>query len=286
MRLPDNPDKAARIQRMGAETLDGTRRQGWFIPYRYADQTPPPPRSYPALMPWFQASHDMFSDVIARMEHYAEALHGFDGTTPPLPRWQQDWFPRADGAAAYTLVRDLQPRQIMEVGSGHSTRFMARAVLDAGLDCQITCIDPAPRADIAGLAPVSLHQSIVQDLPPADLPQLEAGDILFIDSSHISMPGSDVDHLFLSIIPSLPAGAILQVHDICLPLGYPESWEWRGYNEHAALAPLIHGGGWELIWASHYVINCAEELWSSSILADLHCPDGSFETSLWLRKLG
>ena len=48
------------------------------------------------------------------------------------------------------MVRSLRPRRIVEVGSGHSTRFLARAVADGGLDTRITAIDPRPRASIRG----------------------------------------------------------------------------------------------------------------------------------------
>ena len=47
-------------------------------------------------------------------------------------------------------MRETKPARIVEVGSGHSTRFMARAVRDGGLATAITAIDPAPRADIEG----------------------------------------------------------------------------------------------------------------------------------------
>ena len=33
---------------------------------------------------------------------------------------------------------------------------------------------------------------------------------------------------------------LLHVHDIFLPDPYPAAWDWRGYNEQAAVAPLIH----------------------------------------------
>ena len=53
--------------------------------------------------------------------------------------------------------------------------------------------------------------------------ELGAGDILFIDSSHIAMPGTDVDRLFLDVLPRLPSGVLVHVHDILLPDAYPRS---------------------------------------------------------------
>ena len=94
-----------------------------------------------------------------------------------------------------------EPGRIVEIGSGHSTRFMAQAVRDGGLPTRITCIDPAPRATLRKLA-VEHRQALLRDADPGEFEALAAGDILFIDSSHIAMPGSDVDRLFLDVPPA------------------------------------------------------------------------------------
>jgi len=64
------------------------------------------------------------------------------------PRFNQDWFPGLDGAMAYTLVRYFKPAKIVEVGSGHSTRFLAQAINDGGLRTQLYSVAPQPRADV------------------------------------------------------------------------------------------------------------------------------------------
>jgi hypothetical protein len=70
-------------------------------------------------------------------------------------------------------------------------------------------------------------------------PPLGPGDILFIDSSHQVKPGSDVEFLLKAVLPLLPAGVHVHFHDIFLPDDYPPQWEWRRYNEQAAVAALI-----------------------------------------------
>ena len=87
---------------------------------------------------------------LAAIESLADALRGLTGP-PPRPRWSQDWFPRLDGAALYAAVRLGRPRRVLEIGSGHSTRFVAQAVADGDLACAVTCIDPQPRADVVKL---------------------------------------------------------------------------------------------------------------------------------------
>ena len=154
------------------------------------------------------------ASLLKLIEGYAAELESIGGAPPPAPRWDQDWFPRLDAAAAYAMVRSLRPRRIVEVGSGHSTRFLCRAVADGQLDTRIIAIDPRPRANIQGLK-VEWMKLPVQQVDP--FPALEDNDILFIDSSHQVRPGNDLDFLLNRVIPRLPRGVRVHFHDIFLP---------------------------------------------------------------------
>ena len=272
-----------RAMRMGLQTVLGGKRRGWFIPYRYA-ATVSEPAGYPALEPVFDAARSRFSDFFDRMEMYADALVAFGNDPAPQPRWRQGWFPRLDAAAAYTMVRDRKPRNILEIGSGHSTRFMARAVSDGSLETRIVAVDPAPRAAIVGIG-VEHIASTLNDADPAHFDGLAPGDILFIDSSHILMPGTDVDYLLNTVWPRLPTGVIVHIHDILLPDGYPAEWEWRGYNEQSAVAPLIAGEAAKLLFASRFAATRMADRMNSGIVGRLELFDGAIETSLWIEKL-
>jgi hypothetical protein len=220
------------------------------------------------------------ASVLTWIETYAAELEAIGSTPPPAPRWTQDWFPRLDAAAAYAMVRGLKPRRIVEVGSGHSTRFLARAVADGGLDTHITSIDPEPRASIRDL-PVEWLQVPVQRVPA--FPPLGPGDILFIDSSHQIKPGSDVEFLLKAVLPMLPAGVRVHFHDIFLPDDYPAEWQWRRYNEQAAVAALIESNVFSVDFASHAVVSRAPEK-IAGVLARLPLVPGAKESSLWLTK--
>ncbi len=270
----------------GLATVLGIARRGFFIPYRRAGEVPPP-GARPAYAAIAALMHDREADFRARLDaihRYAAALRAIGGDPAPAPRWDQDWVPRLDAAVAYAMVRDLRPRRIVEVGSGHSTRFLARAVADAGLGTTITAIDPAPRAHLAALA-VDCVGAPVQSAGQAPFADLAAGDILFIDSSHILMPGSDVDWLLNHVLPMLPAGVRVHVHDVFLPDDYPAAWAWRGYNEQLAVAALVHGGGYRLLFASHYVATRMAESLRQTVIAGLPLGAGARESSLWLEKL-
>lgn len=268
---------------LGVATLLGFRR-GFFIPCRFAAvaSTGNDDRSYPPLKPLFAAARSRFEAWIARVEGYADALQALEGP-PPSPRWNQDWFPGLDAAIAYTIIRTLRPARLVEVGAGHSTRFFVRAAADAGYPIALTAIDPAPRADL-GAAGVRLLRTTVQDTREAPFAALGPGDVLSIDSSHVLMPGSDVDMLVNRILPLLPPGAMVHIHDIFLPDPYPAAWAWRGYNEQQGVAALLQGSAWRILWASHFVRTACAELLANSVVNRLPLKPGAYEASLWLEK--
>jgi hypothetical protein len=270
----------------GLLTVLGLRERGFFIPYRYADGLPKAGErpAYGAVEALFEGQRELFRQALGWLDELAEDLLAIGSEPPPAPRWEQDWFPRLDGAMAYAVVRKLKPRRVVEVGAGHSTRFLARAVADGSLDSRITTIDPAPRADLAGL-PIELLRATVHAAGSAPFEALAPGDLLTIDSSHILMPGSDLDILLGHILPTLPDGVLLHVHDIFLPDDYPQAWAWRGYNEQLGILPLLFGD-WPPFFASHYVATRMAEDLRAGVAGRLPLGPGAHESGLWLRKGG
>ncbi|HEY0354060.1 MAG TPA: class I SAM-dependent methyltransferase [Enterovirga sp.] len=264
----------------GLATALGLAERGFFIPYRYAGAVQP--ADYPALEPLFSAAEPAFKTVLARIEEFGPDLeHIRDGSGPA--RFDQHWFPRLDAAAAYAMVRAGTPRRIVEIGSGHSTRFLARGAADGGLATEIVAIDPAPRASLAELG-VRHDVNLLSDADPALFTALRSGDILFVDSSHVAMPGTDVDRIVNDLLPRLPAGLLVHIHDVLLPDGYPADWAWRGYNEQSLVGALIQGGGYELLFASHWIATRRPDWLAGGVVARLPLMRGARETSLWLRK--
>ena len=268
--------QSVRRLKMGLETLFDVRAQGFFSPYRYADRVTAP-NGYPEIETRFAEAEPRMLEVLEEIDAAGQELVGLDGP-PPLPRWDQSWFPRLDGAAAFAIVRRYQPARIIEVGSGHSTRMLAYA---AGSKAQITCIDPAPRADIAALG-LDLRPRVLAADDVKMFAELVPGDIAFFDSSHILWPGSDVDMIFNRILPILKSGVLIHIHDVLLPDPYPEGWAWRGYTEHIGLAGWLFGGA-EILFSSHYARTRMAAV-ARPGLAALPIPDGAYETSLWLQR--
>lgn len=272
---------AWRRLRLGVSTLLGRRPGGFFIPYRHAASVVP--RPYPTLEPLFAAAMPEMLAWLERIEGFGDRLRAFAGP-PPLPRWTQDWFPRLDGAALYTIVRHARPRRVLEIGSGHSTRFIAQAVADGGFACTITCVDPQPRAEI-GTLPVTLRRRLWSPDDGELARELAAGDVLLIDSSHVAVPGSDVDLLLNTVLPELATGVLVHLHDIFLPDCYPVEWTWRGYNEQVPVGCLLHGGGYAVRFASHYLVTRHGARLAAGVVGGLPLPAGARESSLWLEKL-
>ena len=84
---------------------------------------------------------------------------------------------------------------------------------------------------------------------------LQSGDILFIDGSHIVKTGSDVNHVFLRVLPRLAEGVYVHVHDIALPFEYPKTWsdQMMYWSEQYLVAALLSDSTkWELLVSIYF----------------------------------
>jgi hypothetical protein len=268
---------------LGLPTVLGLAPRGWFIPHRYAPLLPPPGAQppYPAIERLFEQHAATFAAMLDAVDAHAgdDAAGGIEGLKGLLG---QSWFPSLDAAVAYALVRERKPQRIVEVGSGHSTRILARAECGVG---EIVAIDPMPRTDIVGLPGVRVVPSTLQAAPAEVFDGLKAGDVLFIDSSHILMPGSDVDILLNRVLPRLPAGVLVHIHDIFLPFDYPAIWGWRNYNEQQGVVPLLAAGAYRPLFSSVWATRRMAERLAASVVARLPQPTDAMPSSLWLEKV-
>jgi len=272
---------------LGLPTVLGLARRGFFIPYRHADAVTAVdrPEPYPAVAALFAAERSAMAALLDRLGEFASRFDALAaGGVPDITaRFDQDWFPRLDAAMAYGLLRWRRPARIVEVGSGHSTRFFAAAIADGGLDCRLTAIDPAPRADLAKL-PIHWLRALMPGCGLAPFEALGAGDLLSIDSSHVLMPGTDVDFLLTTVLPRLRPGTLVHIHDMFLPDDYPAGWGWRGYNEQSGVAALLAGGGWKPLFSSRWAVTRLGAEVARSAVGRLPLLAGAQESSLWLER--
>jgi predicted O-methyltransferase YrrM len=167
-----------------------------------------------------------------------------------------------DVCVLYGMMRRLQPRRIVEVGCGYSSAALLDAN-DASFEGRIdfTFVDP----DLAQLRrlllpgevnPATLIEKPVQDVPDHVFGALGAGDILLIDSSHVSKVGSDVNHLFFKVLPALKPGVWVHIHDVTGNLEYPRGWfdEGRAWNELYILrAFLMYNRTFRIMFSSSFM---------------------------------
>ncbi|MDP2587158.1 MAG: class I SAM-dependent methyltransferase [bacterium] len=152
-----------------------------------------------------------------------------------------------DASAYYCLIRLRKPKHIVEIGGGYSSLIAAEALkANSGKGSQghLTVVEPYPPEWLKNLPSLSLIQKPAQDVPLKTFAALSAGDILFIDSSHVLTIGSDVHYEILEILPRLQKGVAVHLHDIFIPNEYPKEWiikRQRFWTEQYLLQAFLSG---------------------------------------------
>jgi len=192
-----------------------------------------------------------------------------------------------DAMMLQSMLRMLRPRRYLEVGSGWTTALAldtSERFLDGAL--AVTAIEPYPEL-LEGVLrpgdPVEIIARRVQDVPLDTFATLGAGDVLFVDSSHVVKAGSDVHHLFTRVLPALAPGVVVHVHDVFWPFEYLRHWiaEGRAWNEAYLLhAFLLYNDTFEILLWNHWLAMAHPEVVASSLPAMVENPGGA----LWMRK--
>jgi len=212
-------------------------------------------------------------------------------TSPEKFHFDNPFFGCHDASVYFSMLLECRPGRVIEIGCGFSSRLLLetkRQFFPGGLE--ITLIDPSPGslshlAEEHGAAITRLFTHEVQETPIATFKALEAGDILFIDSSHVSKTGSDVNFYIFEILPVLKPGVLVHVHDILYPFEYPIEWirhDRRSWNEAYMLrAFLQHNRDFEIVYWNNFAYHFLTEELRRHMPLCLENEGGS----LWLRKL-
>lgn len=159
-------------------------------------------------------------------------------------------YPTPDAEIYAAMILDHCPRGIVEIGAGFSTRIARHAVRLLPERCALTVIDPEPRTDVTGDADEVVLRP-VEEIAAAAFPLGERG-LLFIDSSHVTRPGGDIPYLYNVLLPSVPAGTLIHIHDIFVPYDYPVQYQERLYTEQYVLHALLAGAKrYRVVFATH-----------------------------------
>jgi predicted O-methyltransferase YrrM len=256
-------------------------------------------RPGPPLWGWGRPRHSEFeemfeagtSDYLSTLEmikRYGDGLAAIDrGHRDDLePCWTNPMFSGLDGASLYWYLRERQPRRYIEIGSGYSTKFAARAKRDGDGGTEIVSIDPHPRADIDEIC----DRLIRAPLELADrtaFQSLEPHDVVLLDGSHRLLMGNHLVVFFLEILPRLPSGLLVGVHDIYLPDDYAPDHVENHWNEQYLVATTLLAGQerYRTVLPCHYVASTSPvkerlvERWSEIGLDGIN----AWGSLLWFR---
>jgi predicted O-methyltransferase YrrM len=200
------------------------------------------------------------------------------------------FFGLGDAIVLYSLFRHFRPKRVIEIGSG----FSSAAMLDIserflGGSVRFTFIEPYADRLLELLRPADREaQTIVsrpvQEVPLAVFQALEAGDVLFIDSSHVLKIGSDVQHILFNVLPTVKPGVLVHFHDIHWPFEYRRETVLKGktWNEaYAVRAFLQFNGSFEILYHGQFIAEFHGDL----IRAKLPLAAGDPGVSLWIRRV-
>ena len=195
----------------------------------------------------------------------------------------------SDAIFLYCVIRHVRPKRVVEIGSGYSScvtldtneLFFANAIKCSFVEPYPDLLKSLLRA--GDEARISIRPSGVQSVELATFEQLEANDILFIDSTHVSKVGSDVNYLFFEVLPRLAPGVYVHFHDIFYPFEYPIDWiyEGRTWSEAYLLRSfLTFNQSYEIVLFNTFLERFHEEYFKAHMPLCLRNTGGS----IWLRR--
>jgi predicted O-methyltransferase YrrM len=221
----------------------------------------------------------------------------FDELSPPddptfpgdFALWNS-YYQSVDVEVLYAMIRRLEPKRVLEIGSGSSTLVTASACsrnAAEGHPAEFVAVDPEPRRDLPSVPGLTRVERVkAQDIPLDRYLELESNDVLFVDSSHVVKTGSDVNFLILEVLPRLRPGVVVHFHDIFLPYEYPPAWYERGTyltEQYLLHAFLIGNRDYRVVFAAHALVRAERER-VSALIPSLRARDEHFPAAFWIER--
>jgi hypothetical protein len=152
-----------------------------------------------------------------------------------------------------------------------------------GKETRFTFIDPHPKRLLGlfkegDLSRCTIFPKPVQEVDLALFEELNQGDLLFVDSSHVVKLGSDVRHILARVLPRLRSGVMVHFHDIFWPFEYPKRWVLQGvaWNEAYFLQAFLQdNAAFTIEYFNHYVAVVHEDLLREKMPLCMKNPGGS-----------
>jgi predicted O-methyltransferase YrrM len=202
--------------------------------------------------------------------------------------FNNDVFSYTDGIMLFCFLMHFKPKKVIEIGSGYSSALM----LDTNNiffnnSINLNFIEPYPDRlyhliKESDKKHCTILEKKVQKIDTSFFMSLEKNDILFIDGSHVSKTGSDLNYLLFEVLPLLKAGVIIHFHDIFHKFEYPSNWvlEGRNWNECYLLrAFLTYNSKFKILMFNSFMHGFNKLGFEN--LSDCY---KSFGGSLWIKK--
>ncbi len=235
-----------------------------------------------------------------RSEEQKQLLWKFEGyySSPPFERSfnPKSRFFRPNGAFPYqdaftlsAMIRHFKPQRLIEIGCGFSSCVILDTCEAISPETKLTFIEPYPELLLSRIRPsdtsrFELKKELIQDVDLKIFAELGEGDILFVDTSHVSKIGSDVNRIVFEIMPVLQKGVVVHFHDIFYPFEYAKKRLLEGvfWNEAYLLhAFLMFNQGFEILMFNDYLNHWIPEQLSAKFPLCLQEPGAS----IWLRRV-
>jgi hypothetical protein len=204
---------------------------------RWGFDVPP----HPEILSVLEQQRHTFEAALGEIVAHRNFLHSIgieqDPSNPFSPLWNNGYFTSLDAASLCGFLLSRRPRRLIEIGSGNSTRFARQAINYGKLPTRLISVDPEPRYDIDKLCNLVIRAPL-ESCDQKVFDELDAGDVLFMDSSHWAGGNSDVVVFYLEILPHLKPGILVHIHDIFWPCDYTRRWDW-GINEQYMLGAML-----------------------------------------------
>jgi predicted O-methyltransferase YrrM len=251
---------------------------------------------------WKNENVDAIEGIDLHSENQLKLVKEFETYYSELPFKEQKtanlryyldnlFYPHTDGIIFYSIIRHFKPKQIIEIGSGYSSALILdtnNLFFDNAI--KLTFIDPYPERLYSLISDndkkaTTIIESDVQLISLEVFEKLNAGDILFVDSTHVAKTGSDVNYILFEILPRLKSGVLIHFHDIFFPFEYPRDWVFKGKNwneDYFLKAFLMYNHNFEIKFFSNYLHMLHKDAFKNMPL----CYNGynNYGGSLWIEK--
>lgn len=248
-------------------------------------------------LPGIDLNTGMQLEILNQLKHHYDSyLYNKNSPSDEKLRYKKEgaWYRFADSVFLHCMLLEFRPKKVIEIGSGHSSALMLD-VNEHFLNNEIkfTFIEPFPEERLLKIMTNDdksrniIIKEKAQAVNEAEFKTLNENDILFIDSTHVSKIGSDVNFLFLEILPILNPGVLIHIHDIFFPFELPKHWvlnnRWFWNENYLLHAFLLNNKDFEIVAFNSYLLQRDPD-WFSKEMGE--CMIGKEETgAIWLRKV-